>query len=342
MMKRKEPSRELGKSINDRIHPCKFWKSPHNIAALALLGIVGLPGVSAMAQTSVAKKSPFVGAYHHDEVDSAENLAILPDRKFCFALSDGTEDHLTAGRWKPTEHGIVLEEVKMPSNGIFAGVMPHWQGQEESSGPVSVNFLFDGQSLGGQGTFVFGFSEDETLPKEMRPVFTATANELSGQYALPPVTGSVKSFFIAYREHPEGPRTRSRMYRVLQFHLPEVKPPAELNDPSARLVSMDIAIGFDSESVQPPLHFNSEIRDGVLFVDGAKFGDRQELPDEMKADSPECTKLIEQAEKKVSTEPELMEDGSLQLKPVRSFDQELHIEAAKPYFTAPSDDKTAK
>jgi hypothetical protein len=205
-----------------------------------------------------------------------------------------------------------------------------------------VSFLFDGHSIGGQGTFLFGFSEDETLPKEMRPLFSDTANEFSEQYTLPPVTSPVKSFFIAYREQPEGTRTGSRVYRILQFHLPEVKPPADLNDPTTRLTSLDIAIGFDRESTRPALRFNSEIRDGALFVDGVKFGDRQELPDEMKTATPECTKLIEQAEKKVSTEPQLMEDGSLQLSPVRSFEQELRLNGAKPYFETPADDKTPK
>lgn len=79
----------------------------------------------AFAAANAQAAEPFTGLYQSGSVDSATQLMLTDDQKFCFALSAGNLDVLTGGTWQQTTRTndsitLRLTEQKLPLSDVVA------------------------------------------------------------------------------------------------------------------------------------------------------------------------------------------------------------------------------
>lgn len=106
------------------------------------------------AQTSADPlATSYAGSYRRGSVDSSEQLVLLPDNTYCFAVMAGSLDLLSGGRWQAApdnQPGIVLQEVK-PTRPIFSAFVMNKPEQG-----AQVIFSFHGRSMACANAPVFG------------------------------------------------------------------------------------------------------------------------------------------------------------------------------------------
>nr|WP_314484084.1 hypothetical protein [uncultured Kingella sp.] len=57
--------------------------------------------------TTAQAAEPFVGHYHSGGVDWAQNLMLMDNNRFCFALIAGSLDLITGGTWQASKQGNI-------------------------------------------------------------------------------------------------------------------------------------------------------------------------------------------------------------------------------------------
>lgn len=164
------------------------------------------------AQLSAAE-CEYVGLYHHGEVDSAVEIAILDDHTFCLGVMAGSADLQAAGYWElneSAEGGIRFREVQSPRDSLWVRVRE--DGIEDH--PSSIVFEL-GETL--QHHAAFGTSADLEPPKALRPIF-GSFDVWNYYYATPPIERSRAKYVVIgvtephTEEHDE--RVRVNVYEV--------------------------------------------------------------------------------------------------------------------------------
>ena len=261
-----------------------------------------------------AKAFDGFGLYHKGSVDSVEDILILPDHSFCVAVTAGSLDLLTAGRWTSAGDHIVLDEIKQQS----APVIVIWQVSPRPQDRGKVVFEFSGQTFGSQGTFVFGASESDQLPKDIHPLFSSEANGFESIYAVTRAAG-IKTFVLAYRAQEQADRGP---YHVLQYRLPEAPPGAGL-----RLRSY-----YDEQAAAPAIHLVGRMSGGSLKLNNESLGKPAPAA---AGDRATCAAALKRAE---DGGADVARPGPKRLAPAQISDVDLHLAAStKPLFKTSSD-----
>jgi streptogramin lyase len=282
----------------------------------------GLTAAEQLPPATKASVSPFVGHYHHGTVDSIEELYILPNHTFCYAVTAGSLDLVAPGRWTAAADGIVLDEVKPASNELLVA----WESTLDPNEVGKLLFTVDGRSVGAQGSFILGTSESEELPVNFRPLFADEANEFSASYRETRPIGQTKIFVVAYRLHLEVTRKESSRYKILEYRVPNLKPGAGAH----------IRIAFNEQAAAPAIHKEAKMKGGMLYLDDSPESWDEPGPISARAASA-CGARLEalQTGKKYH-----LASGLQQLEPMRIMEQDVHLPAsAKPLFTTPDDKK---
>ncbi len=258
----------------------------------------------------------YAGSYRRGSVDTSEQLVVLPDNTYCFAVMAGSLDLLSGGRWQAAPAGgttsgtsavpgkaIVLQEVK-PVRPIF----PAFAMNKAEQG-TQVVFSFHGRSMSGADAPVFAVSSTDTPPKVFRRLFPEGHNGWAASYPLPAMDAAKATYF--YIGHVERKARRSGSQAAGRLQITQYK----LGDMN------NVQLGFDRIQANPLMAFSAWLvkddEEDVLIMDGRKFGRKREL-------SP---KLIDDANKNCitpalypNTEPARpRRDGSTLTQPVQDF-----------------------
>ncbi len=268
------------------------------------------------AQTSADPlATSYAGSYRRGSVDSSEQLVLLPDNTYCFAVMAGSLDLLSGGRWQAApdnQPGIVLQEVK-PTRPIF----PAFVMNKPEQG-AQVIFSFHGRSMAGANAPVFAVSGNDTLPKVMQRLFPIGHNGWAASYPLPAMDANKAQYFYIGHLQRDALDQPLRL-KVTQYQLGNVN---------------NVQLGFDRIQSKPLMAFSALLvkddDENVLTLDGRKFGRKRDV-------SP---KLAEDARKNCIT-PALYpdsapasprRDGSTLLLPKKDFYLNSDVIDAKPWF----------
>ncbi|WP_420137116.1 hypothetical protein [Sphingomonas sp.] len=239
--------------------------------------IFALAGVATFADGGGASATAFdgFGLYRHGTVDSIEQLMILPDGRFCYNVMAGSLDLLTGGYWTAQGDAIVLREIKPVSSPIVV----LWQASTREEDRGKILFEFSGRTFGGQAGILFGTSDGDQLPKDMRPLFAPDANGFESFYVETRSIGT-KTFALATRARQfpsDGPST------ILQYRLPAVPAGSGLR----------LRLYYDREAVRPSIALTATMKDGAMTIDDRSFGKPGPISD---GDRATCTDVIRKAE----------------------------------------------
>lgn len=217
------------------------------------------------AQAAPLADADYVGQYQHGTVDTMQQLVILEDHTFCYAVMAGSLDLLAGGRWKAAAnpaHGIELKQIR-PDQPVFQ-VLSLANPQPGNE----VVFDFDGYSFSQAESAVFAVSATETPPANMRPLFPEEKYGWSPDYELPAMQASdARYFFIGYAKSDTHPG--SDYLDVTRYELGN---------------ATRLRIGFDRAQATPPLEISALLSDGELQLNGESFGSRSELPADLAED----------------------------------------------------------
>jgi hypothetical protein len=273
------------------------------------------------AQTS----ADYVGYYRRGSVDSAEQLALMDDNTYCYAVTAGSLDLLSGGRWTvlPSKEagkdaGVALQEVK-PNKPIFPAVAKN---MPEQGGKVV--FDFHGHSLSRARTAVFAVSADGNFPKEMRPLFHPDHNGWSSSYKLPAMDAAkVRYFYIGYAAEGERGSDVAKLL-VYQYKLDKLN---------------TVRVGFDGTHAAPLMQFSMRWKEGdqtpvaersLYDGDERPFGSKRPLTEKI-AESAR-TRCIEPALSSVSVYTQPRRDGATLLEPVKELSLDIKASQGKPWF----------
>jgi hypothetical protein len=272
--------------------------------------ISALVGVVTLAGNGVASAKAFdgFGMYRTGSVDSIEQMLILPEGSFCYAVTAGSLDLLAAGRWVAQGDAIVLREVRPVSSPIVV----IWQASTREQDRGKILFEFSGRTFGAEGGFLFGTDEGDQVPKDMRPLFGDNANGFEPFYGEARPTGT-KTFALAYRPQPipsDGP------YTIAQYRLPAVPAGAGLR----------LRLYYDREAARPSIDLTATMKSGAMMIDDRSVGKPGPITDESRATCADALKKAESGEAPVS-------NGMNRLSAERTSQADLHVAAsAKPLF----------
>ncbi|WP_442681370.1 hypothetical protein ACSBM8_09470 [Sphingomonas sp. ASY06-1R] len=272
--------------------------------------IAALAGIVTLAGNSAASAEAFngFGMYRNGSVDSIEQLLILPEGSFCYAVTAGSLDLLAAGRWVAKGDAIVLREVRPVSPPIVV----IWQASTRAQDRGKILFEFSGRTFGAEGDFLFGTAEDDQLPKDMRPLFADDANGFAPFYEEARPLGA-KTFALAYRPQDlpsDGP------YTIVQYRLPAVPAGSGLH----------LRLYYDRDATRPSIDLTATMKDGAIMIDDRSFGKPGPITDGSRATCVDALKKAESGEAPIS-------NGVNRLTAERTSQMDFHVAAsAKPLF----------
>lgn len=211
-----------------------------------------------------AGEKDYAGNYRRGGVDSAEQLVLLEDGTYCYAVMAGSLDLLSAGRWKPAANpagGIELAEVRS-SQPVFPAIARH---NPDLSRQVVIEFNEYGFS--DVNAPVFAVSATDQPPAEFRRLFPGEKHTWSDRYRLPPMDAEqVRYLFVGRmtgQDEERGPLSMT-VYRL---------------DEGVN----QVRIGFDRNQARPLMNMTAHLLDGTLQVGGSRFGEREPLTPELRA-----------------------------------------------------------
>ena len=278
-------------------------------------------GVACLLVATAASAAPpeYAGSYSNNSVDTVQQLVLLEDYTFCYAVMAGSLDLLAGGRWQESINpagGIELRQVKADRT-VFPAII-----NETSAAQGKVTFDFHGYSFADAELAVFAVSDSENPPAVMRPLFPEGKSSWSSSYPLPAVeSGKARYFFIGRATQDEGNPQQPPVLAVTAYKLES---------------GGDVSIGFDRVQAMPLLKFHAELRDETLFLQGDSFGNRDALTAEL-ADAVRHDCITPA----FSTEQPAMqnlEPGVRQLLPLRNFNLPISAVQGGPWFPETSDD----
>lgn len=205
----------------------------------------------------------YLGGYTSSSVDAQSQLMLLDDNSFCFRFMGGALDMMAAGRWKalPGADGVRLQEVRLPQ--------PQFPAYAKPAAGKAIVFDFHGYTLGEALAPVFGVSATAQPPSTLRPLFGHDDHSWAESYKLEPMpAASARYFYIGQVE--QDARGKPLQLRVVQYRLP-----------TAQGGAGTVRIGFNTLLARPALDMVARLKDGMLIVDGQRFGARDELSPEL-------------------------------------------------------------
>ncbi len=248
-----------------------------------------------------AAPSGYAGSYSSGGVDSVQQLVLLEDQTFCYAVMAGSLDLMAGGHWQEATNpadGIDLQEVKAKRT-VFPVIL-----NEATTGKGKVTFDFDGHSFSGASLAAFTMSGSNSPPATMRPLFPEDKNGWSPSYTLPAVEAAkARYFFLAHAvprvDGEREPATVSVTVYALDGN------------------SGDVRIGFDQVQAMPALRLRAQLQGEELSLEGEPFGNREPLtPDLADAVRRDCITPALSSEEPTM---EAREPGIRRLVPLRSF-----------------------
>ena len=266
--------------------------------------------------THMANAAPpgYAGSYSSGGVDSVQQLMLLEDHTFCYAVMAGSLDLLAGGHWQEATNpadGIDLQEVKAKRT-AFPAIL-----NEATSEKGKVAFDFDGHSFSGAALAAFAVSGSDSPPATMRPLFPEDKNGWSPSYPLPAVEAAkARYFFLAHAvprvDGEREPATVSVTVYVLDGN------------------SGDVRIGFDRVQAMPALRLRAQLQGEELSLEGEPFGSREPLaPDLADGVRRDCiTPALSSEEPAMETR----EPGVRRLVPLRSFTLPVDAIQGTPWF----------
>ncbi len=269
---------------------------------------------SVVADTVSSAERVYVGGYRQGSVDVLSRLVLLDDHTYCFGITGGSLDLLTAGHWKSSADrasGISLSEVRAASP-LFPVRIKTTKDQGDM-----VTFVIHGYSMSDARHPVFATSASDSLPVSMRPLFVKDKSGWSGRYNLPPVKSDQARFFYIghYETDKYGRPTR---VKVFQYALGS---------------GNTVLIGYDQNQGRPLMNMTAKLVDNVLHIDGQRFGKKDTLPAEVFSSVREdCTKPIFQAAKN-----EKKTDSDATPTPIKSFYLDSKAIQGAPWFAKGGD-----
>lgn len=271
------------------------------------------------ATAAKAAQPEYAGSYTRGSVDTMEQLVLLEDHTFCYAVMAGSLDMLAGGRWQDAADpagGIELREVK-PERSVFPAIV-----NEAYAEDGKVSFDFHGYSFSDAALAAFAVSDNDRPPAVMPPLFPEEKSGWSSSYALPAIeTSKARYFFIAHAIQDEDNDRQPHALSVTAYALEG---------------SGQVRIGFDRVQAMPPLNLRAALHEGELLVQGDSFGHRDALtPDLADAVRRDCITPA------LSTQPPAMqnlEPGVRPLLPLRSFTLPISAVQGEPWFPEENDD----
>ncbi len=256
----------------------------------------------------------YVGGYRQGSVDVLSRLVLLDDHTYCFGVTGGSLDLLTAGHWKSNpdkESGISLSEVR-PASALFPVRIKTTKDQGDK-----VAFVIHGYSMSDARHPVFALSASDSLPTSMRPLFVAGKSNWSDRYNLPPVKPDLARFF--YIGHYETDKYgKPARVKVFQYALGN---------------GNTVLIGYDQNQGRPLMNMTAKLVDNVLHIDGQRFGKKDPLPPEVFSSvREECTKPVFQAARN-----EEKKNNDTSPAPIKSFYLDSKAIQGAPWFAKDRD-----
>lgn len=291
------------------------------------MGWASLGAAQPTTQTSAPGKAPavaetidplaarYAGSYRRGSVDTAEQLVVLPDNTYCYAVMAGSLDLFSGGRWQATagsNAGISLQEVK-PAKPLF----PAFAISKPDQG-TQITFNFHGHSLADADAPVFAVSATDTPPKRMQRLFSSEHNGWASNYPLPAMDAAAVQYFYIGHLQQEAQGQKPRL-QVTQYKLG----PANT-----------VRIGFDRIQAMPLMAFSAQLAkdddEDVLQLDGRKFGVKRELSLKLMQDArANCITPALQPET-VPVRPR--RDGAVALVPIKDFYLAADAVQTTPWF----------
>ena len=267
-----------------------------------------------MAAGLSPSEKAYVGGYRQGSVDVLSRLVLLDDHTYCFGVTGGSLDLLTAGYWKSNPDkasGISLSEVRASSS-LFPVRIKTTKDQGDK-----VAFVIHGYSMSEAKHPVFATSATDSLPTAMRPLFVADKSNWSDRYNLPPIKSDQARFF--YIGHYERDKYgRPARVKVFQYALGN---------------GNTVLIGYDQNQGRPLMNMTAKLVDNVLHIDGQRFGKKDTLPAEVFSSVREdCTKPVLQAAKNVEKK-----NNDATPAPIKSFYLDSKAIQGSPWFAKDRD-----
>lgn len=236
------------------------------------------------AEDLSASETTFVGMYVQRSVDAQSQLFLLDDRTFCFTFMGGALDLIKVGRWHRTKEKGVLnlqeERVKSQIHPAFAKKLDRLEG-----GMIGINF--DGYTLSEAYSPAYAISGSNVVPDKLTPLFSDENTSWSQTYALPLIEmDKARYIFIGDIEVDKYGKPKQQV-RVTQYKLEHYDA---------------VRIGFNRIQAEPPMNVNVSIEGNILFMDGSRFGVKDELDAEtIKEVREQCIKpILQQADNEES------------------------------------------
>lgn len=267
-----------------------------------------------LAATASAAPPTYPGTYSSGGVDSVQQLVLLEDHTFCYAVMAGSLDLMAGGHWQDAVNpadGIELQEVKAKRT-VFPALL-----SEASADKGKVSFDFHGHSFSAAELAAFSFSDSDTNPVTMRPLFPEDKNGWSPSYALPSMDAEKARYVFLAHAVP-------RSYDNQQ--------PDGLSVTVYSLEAMggEVRIGFDRVQAMPALRLHAQLLDDELSLQGEPFGNREpltaDLADAVRRD------CITPALSNDQPTTETPQPGIRRLVPLRSFTLPLDAVQGTPWF----------
>jgi hypothetical protein len=268
------------------------------------------------AETIGPVAARYAGSYRRGSVDSVEQLVLLPDNTYCYAVMAGSLDLFSGGRWQvaPGNNGalITLQEVK-PAKPLF----PAFAINTPDKG-TQVVFNFHGRSMSNADAPVFAVSANDTPPKTMQRLFSPDHNGWASNYPLPAIDAANAQYFYIGHLQREARGQKPRL-QVTQYKLDNAN---------------TVRIGFDRIQAMPLIAFSAQLvkndDEDVLQLDGRKFGRKRELSPKLAEDARANCITPALHPETVPVRPQ--RDGSSVLVPVKDFYLSPDAVQTKPWF----------
>ena len=220
-------------------------------------------GLSPSAAAATPAQDAFVGSYVGSTVDSVQQLAILPDNTFCYALMAGTLDMMIAGRWQASAANPAVIELRQAK--AAGGLLPVWGTPGAGD---SLRIRFNGRALSSAPSVLFATSDSPAPPKQLRLLFGQSHSAWESEYVLPPVArGQAHYFFIGVVREDE--RTGQMLTTLERYD-------------TRTLAQLDVS--YDEVQDMPRYDISATLRDSHLLIgalgdvpDSAEFGERRPL-----------------------------------------------------------------
>lgn len=301
---------------------------PATAAVLTLAVAVSGAWVAPSAHAASDAEKPFVGYYENNTAEATAGLLLLEDNSFCFAFSGGSLNMLAAGHWKAAPGGgIRLQEVRAEPLLFPARVRP---GAAASAPAGTVVFDFQGHALSDAVYPVFAMSADEQPPTAMRPLFPRKINSWARSYPLPAVSVASARYFYVGDTVETTREGQPQTVTVTQYRL-ETAGATPGGDAPGRVVR----VGFNRAHATPLLTPAAQFKDGVLYLEGDRFGKPEPITPELLQKTREG--CIDPALKGVAHAPGRAgagRTGEQALVPVKTFTLSAAVVQGAPYFEA--------